>query len=795
MSDQLDSSDSTKTKSRKHVSKACLECRKRHFKCDGETPSCGRCSKNQKVCTYVESHRGGSRKKGVSRKNKDNKEKIPGVLPEIEDFPLSKTARELNLAQKNSNIRNISNNSIFDELYKLPCANDSTKCNGIDCAGKYAVQYFSSRPDGKPLDSKETEILTNIRKRIKLDHAVGNLDCLFANKEPVKGFGSLKDFDFGVQIHNPDNFIDLISLDQDNIVKKYYENFHNAHPFLPCREELIVYLGTASVARELLLIMKIVGDGETTNMYSKNVDLISDRLVQCLELVRQNDNLDLMTVQVLLLVSIIAHISSLHIFSKKIRHACVHLLQELEINVIDRVDPNSHLAVLSPQSDNSSTHCKVFDSPRLSHISKQSVLDNARRTFWELYFFDVIIGSADGRTVTTISSIPVSVNYPTYPAREDFDYKGRSEASKLVTESVKLNVEILEKKPFQSTLTRLKASISSWEMKLEDPRMYNSPSLIQKNGNINEGVHQAILMYNYAKIFVHRPFSLLWKINSPQNPKCGEDVLEAKDMPTQTEAESRAIIETRKTIEAATSITQVLIDTNAAKVTDRTPLFACALALASLVHISAYIWVENTLLSDMTKPSGLDPSELDIYSEYITLSLSAIYPISRHWILSGKLAKHIRESLTTLRPNLYTRLKDNLPQVEISIEKMTLGDSINDTSSEPDKSYSTESYEPRETSTSINSTSQTSASTGYAVDSFLDAPNSFMDQRNGIPTATNNFIDIQRNSISNFNGLFPGSDQFETIPPSGQLSPVSETGCDWIDKALLDYFDGENLVI
>lgn len=113
----------------------------------------------------------------------------------------------------------------------------------------------------------------------------------------------------------------------------------------------------------------------------------------------------------------------------------------------------------------------------------------------------------------------------------------------------------------------------------------------------------------------------------------------------------------------------MLIDTGASKVLERTHFFACALALSSLVHLSAYIWIETTLAMDKSQSFGLNSEDLDLYTEYIKLALSALYPISKHWQLSGKLAKHIRDSLTTLRPKLYSKLKDFLPQLEIGVEK------------------------------------------------------------------------------------------------------------------------------
>lgn len=185
-------------------------------------------------------------------------------------------------------------------------------------------------------------------------------------------------------------------------------------------------------------------------------------------------------------------------------------------------------------------------------------------------FVDIITGSADGKTVSSFDGIESYVDYPTVPLREEFDYRGRSEAGQLVTTAVKMNIEIHHKRPYDAILTRLKASLSSWEMRLEDPSLFDAPPLIDKSGRVNEGVHQAILLFNYAKVFAHRPFSYLWKINSPQHPKCNGDAVDATDLTTQIQANSRTTIETRKTIEGANSIIQVLIDTGASKVLERT---------------------------------------------------------------------------------------------------------------------------------------------------------------------------------------------------------------------------------
>lgn len=785
-------------KVRKHVSKACLECRKRHFKCNGGTPKCDRCLKSNKECTYVASHRGGSRKKGVSNKKQvlsvndvNQGPTMPMFIAEIEDFPMRPPETEPTQPTMRQRVENIkTNNDMVKEIFKLPCAMDHSRCDGLNCPGKTAVNYFEHRKGSSaPLNEVENQMVDNLRKRAKLDYSIGNLDCLFAGRDAIKDVRTFQQLEINLRVQNFDHFMDVSTYDKDEILKNYFERFHRAHPLMPPKEELLLYLANPSIEREVLTILKIIGDGQASSIYAKGKDLISDRLIQCVNIVRLNPTIDLVSLQVLFLVALVAHISSFHAFSKKLRHFCIHLIEELQINLIDDVEKEAPVKVeaLTPSSSdgNSTTHLPVFESPRLSHIPKPSIADAARRLFWELHFFDVIIGSADGKTVSILDTLNHQLLYPISPPREVFDYKGRAEAAKLVTDAVKMNIEILNKRPFESILNKLKASLSSWEMKLEDPKLFGAPPLIHKNGDINEGVHQAILLYNYSKIFVHRPFSYLWKINAPQHPQCSETVLEANEMPTQMKADSRTNIETKKTIEAANSIVEVLIDTNSSKILDRTPLFACGLALASLVHLSAYIWVETTINNDRSQNFGLGADDLEIYTEYIKLALTAIYPISNHWELSGKLAKHIRESLTALRPNLYSKLKDFLPRIEVGLEQMSL--------SENPSSYTTATLAERDLS------SNTSPSIGYDV-SYVPGQNPGLDHNRTTYLNESNLNAL--NSESQQNNAF--NLRFESATPNtqlvnnddqifnnmaGQISPVSETGCDWIDKALLDFFD------
>lgn len=759
----------TKKAGRKHVLIACLECRRRHYKCDGTMPVCQQCSKRGAECVFVESHRGGSRKKGVRKSQRSDANRSSGVS-DIEDMVTTpKTKREIEKDQEN----------LITQIYRLPCASDKEKCLLLDCPGKDIVH-------GKmPLNGESAE---QVRKRIKLGNSVHQLDCMISNKHSgPEDATKIKNMDFEILYSNPRHLIDVTALNQQETIKKYYLYFHPQHPVLGPPETIGAYISNAP---ELLMILKVIGDGQLTSIYAKDVTLVQDRLLQICNMVKATPAKDVVSLQVLILALIAAHISLLHQLGRKLRECAIFIIEELGVHELDH--PTHQARARS----------KVCLLPRVQHLPKAGVVDCGRRALWEVYFLDVIIGSADGKSLTKLAQLEINANYPSYPDRDVFDFRSRSEAAKLVTEAINLNLEIIAKKPFQATLARLKAELLNWEMRMADPLTFNCPGLLLKNGSVNEGVHQLILLVNYAKIFVHRPFSYLWKIEAPQNPPCGDDVMEASDMPTQLVADARTTIETRKAIEAANLMVGSLIDTNAALVLSRTPLFACALALAALVHISAYIWIETILdLEDpeLVKLLGLQVDELEVYAEYIKLLLTAIYPISRHWILSGKISKHIRDSLQALRPRLYSKLKDLLPQLEVAIEQLLVDEA---------KVFTPPILAPMPPSL-VSLSSQHSSQASPLTANHLSPHSSITPTASATPP----FGDFSKPPMPVHDPtLLMGSNQPAHAEPDLFLldsatdnlfdfnqwdwepSPAANSGCDWIDKALLDYFEGDKQV-
>lgn len=73
---------------------------------------------------------------------------------------------------------------------------------------------------------------------------------------------------------------------------------------------MLIYMSNLSIEKELLPILSIVSDGETTSVYARAIDLVSDRLIQCVEVVKSFGYIDIVSLQVLTLVSFVAHVSS-----------------------------------------------------------------------------------------------------------------------------------------------------------------------------------------------------------------------------------------------------------------------------------------------------------------------------------------------------------------------------------------------------------------------------------------------------------------------------------------------------
>lgn len=734
----------------KHVSRACLECRSRHMKCGGQEPKCERCSKYNRDCQYVKSNRGGSRKKGV-KIIKPISNMLPCVTNNMEHL-----AHEPDCSQDCLSVDN------FNKIPPCLKGHHSQSSNNDDGVDFYPT--FNATNDTTSLD-----IIFNPQK------ISSSLDQCYISPVLTK------------------------DLNVDLIIDTFYNNFHECHPFLPPREYIMDYLNAIPLSTDLILAMKLIGDGQTTNIFSKDSETINFLVNSILDYVKQIGK-DFISLQTLLILSMIAHISSLHDLSVLLREALLTLTLELKMNHLDEsslpemfMDVNGNIA---DRCDTESLLNNLLKSRRVSNIPKDILIDTVRRTFWEIYFFDTISGTASGQYKSRIAMVKCLVLFPTTTTMDEFDFKSRAEACKLVNDAISLNVAIQNKKNFDVYLTHMKAALGNWEMKLSNPNLYDMPYIVDVNGRVNEGLFESVVLLNYARIFTHRPFSFLWRSDVSKHPRCTADpgIDDPCPEPAIPYDDRRKIIETRRTIDSANSLIKTILDTDASSITKRTPFIACGLAFSGLVHLSAYSWVDTnlneqknnmTVALDNNKSLDISHEELAIYSEYIKLEIGSILQISKHWSLSAKLVQHIVETLIKVSSSLWGTIQRGVPELR-HFNLMQHKKSV------------VEEETPPETKEAVELGKSHSEATVTSNSEFSNHTNSI----EGPPTSSsfmNDFTSLELNLMNNNNNAntnanFNGNIDFNSGDnygfPQGYLnplSPTSETGCDWVDKNVFEF--------
>lgn len=749
----------SKSNNHKHVSRACLECRSRHLKCGGQEPECDRCKKHNRTCTYVKSHRGGSRKKGVSLKNKmkllsatANAQSL-SQDPDADHIINNSTATATSSHIDNHHRRLTDGSTIRESNNQLDGISDSENEN----KGKMVLKSYSMDSvsdinlSNSNLDSMDTtptdlsnhpvrnhksEMLPCVKNGLghMADHPNCKESCLHVenfNSMPQCLKLNMSDSTEYKKIHmnkinyhpifngsQDDDPINIIfdekkkaaSLDDcyitpglikdlniENIISSFYNSFYTAHPFLPPKEHILAYLDAIPYNYDLLLGMKIMAEGQTTSKYARDIETVNYLVISIVSYIRQIGK-DFISLQSLLLLAMITHISSLHDLSTLIREAAISLALEMKLNFVDEnnvssvfLDVNGFISerndssnrnVLNTPSDTDSKNQfdSLFNSERVMNIPHDILIETMRKTFWELYYFDSISGTASGHTKSRLAVQHCLVLYPTSISLNTFDYKSRAEACKLVNDAISLNISIQSNADSLPHLNHMKAALGNWEMKLANPDTYGMPYLINKYGIVNDGLFEAIMLLNYARIFTHRPFSYLWRADVSKHPRCTDEKgiddpcppLNNKESQTSTDA--RKIIETRKTIDSANFLMKTLLDTDPGQTCKRTPFLACALAFSCLVHLSAYAWVESNLsLLDSIDETNkqISSSELEIYTEYIKLEIGSTLQISRHWSLSAKLITHIAETLSRVSPKLYKKVQAGILGLGFNLSSAT----------------------------------------------------------------------------------------------------------------------------
>ncbi|KAF4435833.1 hypothetical protein F53441_13410 [Fusarium austroafricanum] len=207
-------SSSGSVKSTGIASLACVVCRKQHLKCDGGKPSCSRCKETEQVCFYEPSRRGGRRKKHRSPAEELQRTRQPvmqtssdgqstGYVDCVTVNPISLPITPTSSSQElpSSSISQTTSNDLVQQQ-----SQQSPPPQPFQGSRRISKAQTPGRPVQQPQNDNVMSYLTHLDPNIITQTLNNNLGSLNAPIQPYS--------------------------DGDRLLRLYYENFHNAHPFL-----------------------------------------------------------------------------------------------------------------------------------------------------------------------------------------------------------------------------------------------------------------------------------------------------------------------------------------------------------------------------------------------------------------------------------------------------------------------------------------------------------------------------------------------------------------------------------
>ncbi|ODQ67086.1 hypothetical protein NADFUDRAFT_49529 [Nadsonia fulvescens var. elongata DSM 6958] len=672
------------TSQSKHVSTACLQCRRRHIRCEGSQPVCAVCREKGRDCTFVKSRRGGPRVKGI------NKSKLASHLayevefenwavedPTVKDSAIKgsavkKTGREIDEASRNSPIKfstatSIPTQSSFDPLYN-------------------------------PTAWQPDTILTLIDVRTAIDH--------------------------------------------------YYETFHQSHPFLAV--QLGPYtrsVGTLTFVLDLVTVMdyiRLIIINDRPNNPKKRLTKMElhAKGLEILTYIRTSPN-DIVKIQCLLLLTLVFHLTCYDTWDNIVQRELIDLALMLNLNQVDASlspsSPEGHtfFSIDSNTKSPSSVLVKVnpnikqiavCSSSRLSIVDDATLTETCRRTFWEIFTFDVVLGSVSKLKRSKLAIAGANVAFPTmrkvaceqtpsenhcrvdssvnnsshsYSSLKSISgsifkpgdnlYDLRINSVKMVDESVhllscfdKLSLSANNSENDKDKLAtkemlfmRLSAQISNWNLKFNSSLSSSMATIWGLDETIDYGVQLSKSILSYTGILLHQPFSHLtadegcnFKSDNGSgfpNTSRISTVAPSVVSPLRNITEHQKLRQTQHAISAANGLIQIC-DLEPAHLYKFSPINSYLLSLAFLVHLNAYLWLSesSTLRSipvlyaqvpSVTAPTSSEFSrkmrkERQLYVESMKIAYRALHLVGQTWHIGARLKQDIRKILIKQTPEL-----------------------------------------------------------------------------------------------------------------------------------------------
>ncbi|KAF4998690.1 hypothetical protein FGRMN_3016 [Fusarium graminum] len=547
-------SSSGSTKPTGIASLACTICRKQHLKCDAGKPSCARCIETQQVCDYQPSRRGGRRKRhhpvalesplhshrrrlAMRSSQSDTTGFVDREIVNSTSLPITPISSEEMLPSSNMLQQvTINNDLIHHNPVHTPHSTPSEDSQGARRISGDASQQDRPEPPLQQLNDPAISFYQHLDPGL-IGQNIGNANL-----------GSLN-----TTMHPPS--------DGDRLLRLYYENFHNAHPFL--------VPSSAFTSRNYPPYLRRMVDfaGSHYSPSGPNMQLHHQVTADMMSTSGRSTCM----VQSLLIYSILLFFRGELDSAGKSFDQCAQMALDLGMHLTDFAST------------------RQLDNP----IEAESL----RRTWWEIYVTDILMGIPPKTMNLRCSSIPPKVCLPCeesfYNGRLDIpqphhvlDFKRRVLSTGDVTfssfsyriEAATILGRVLLLNQMKNTshdhTQSIENSLLSWSNHLPTEKL----EIVDSYGNIDEMMFQAHMIIALASMLLHLPrsnlFSLLADVKDPFLPI-------AQNHPLST---STLLIQGIKATDASRRISDCI--SLCPNVPKHTPFVIPALALCGFIQLA-----------------------------------------------------------------------------------------------------------------------------------------------------------------------------------------------------------------
>ncbi|KAG5660340.1 hypothetical protein KAF25_002946 [Fusarium avenaceum] len=489
------------------VPAACLICRRRHVKCDGERP-CSRCKAVNLDCVYVTSRRGYNGRQGTASRSSSQ--------PAAAETPVDVVAHAA---------------TTVDYAPPVPA---------LEYPSIASPSIFSGTVPSCPIADRTIPIVT-------LPQTTASTPLpILSFQSPSGGIGE-PDLGFGLEIPR------ALPV-RERYLDSFYRNFYAAHPFIPPKEFLLV-LAQGTSLEPLFAAIRWIGSLYIEKDTSLSLFKDASRLIE------DNPLEDGFSVQARLLLII-------GLDGNRQRKRAERLMTEArDISIQIRLNTDRFAA---------------------THGQGVPILEESwRRTWWELYIVDALMSGVHQTDIFALYGVPADVALP-------------CEESQYLTGQIptpmhpydRENIGLFDGRPFSSYTYRIQCAsflgnlqrmptqvehidklLANWMLRLP-PSKYDAYC----NGELDEMMFQAIMMWHAISILLHQPHSQLdpssthyIKACAPNTPAMSSDAFNPH---------------TKRTIRAARELSKMA--TFRVPLLTHTHFFAYMLTLSSTIHLSKW---------------------------------------------------------------------------------------------------------------------------------------------------------------------------------------------------------------